>query len=228
MQHTAPLTGLYALIYPKGDIMEKRNITITMTGVAAMLHNELPLFVPARPEKKRGQSYEDHEEAVWKFKAVTMDELPATGTAKQQEALQLAIKGDWVRRTLIDSQRRSAIPIKPPNARSKTETMMNFFGTGIIFDEKYPIVGKNGEHLLVKDTVPHRSMVRPTGKGRVLCLRPMILTPWTVTVVATVIDETVKVSMLQEALSHCGIFFGFGDWRPQNKGAFGRYTVDVK
>lgn len=66
--------------------------------------------------------------------------------------------------------------------------------------------------------------VNPMTKGRMMVSRPR-MNVWGCKFVITLNDDSVDPITIKEVLEHAGKYVGIGDWRPQTKGTFGKYTV---
>ncbi len=196
--------------------MAARTIEVTLKGVTPLLHNRDDIMFGHEDLKKTKQeSYEEHEIRIWKDKAhVNKDG-------------QLIFPDTWIRKMLISSQGLTANPIKPPNASRKTMTMKPYFVSGILVDSTI-ICNKKGKPVVLKDLEPMYKMVSPQGKGKVLCIRPMIPAEWQVTVSITLTVEMVRDEHILESLAWAGTFNGAGDWRPQKGGNYGIFDVYYK
>jgi hypothetical protein len=72
--------------------------------------------------------------------------------------------------------------------------------------------------------VDSRSVVNPSTKGRIMCHRPRLdnwRTSFTLDIDTTVFDPR----LIRQVVDDAGKKVGIGDYRPQRKGPFGKFTV---
>ena len=55
---------------------------------------------------------------------------------------------------------------------------------------------------------------------------PTIVPPWCSTLIYQVVDETITEPIFERVIRQAGMFNGFGVFRPQSGGWYGRFTVD--
>lgn len=68
------------------------------------------------------------------------------------------------------------------------------------------------------------SAVNPMTKGRMMVSRPKF-DNWGCKFEVILNDEGVDGITIKEILEHAGKYVGVGDWRPEKKGMFGKFTV---
>ena len=78
------------------------------------------------------------------------------------------------------------------------------------------------------DVVDRRSVVNKLTKARVICTRPMWLTPWDVEFVLEVHNDTVTQETIKSILEYGGNFVGVGSYRPEHAGEYGRFNVTME
>ena len=190
-------------------------VPVHFTGVSALLQNrDDVLILDSSLKKEKSESWEEHEMRIWKNKAHynTKGEVICPNT--------------WIRKALIASQNQNANPIRPANSRKATDTLRTYFVAGIMVDDA--VMTLKNKPVTEKDLTPFKKMVSPQGKGKVLCIRPMIPAGWEVKTEIMILDDMIRPEQIYECLSWAGRFNGFGDWRPQKGGVFGIYDVDKK
>lgn len=80
-------------------------------------------------------------------------------------------------------------------------------------------------HSKQKWTTDRRPVVIPSTKGRVIRNRAR-LDEWKLQFTLRILDGgEVKPDTLHEVLSHAGKYIGIGDYRPEKRGMFGRFSV---
>ena len=189
-------------------------MNIVIKGLTPLLMNRDSIMFDdsVEPRNTKTETYPQFEERIWRQKAHTNDEgviiFPAI----------------WLRKALIASQGLNANPIKPPNARRASATLKQNFVSGIMIMDNYPIIGTKGKPITIDDLVPHKCMVSPQ-KGKVLCIRPQILLPWSVDIVLEISDLAISEQNVLECLRWVGRYNGVGDWRPQKGGMFGGFEI---
>lgn len=184
---------------------------IRLDGVTPLLINKDDiLYLHPELVKTKDESYIEHEERIWRDKAHVngKDEIIFPDT--------------WIRKMLIASQASAAYPIKPPGARGARATMKPYFTSGILVDNS---VISNGKPITKKRLVAFPKMVSPQGKGKVLCIRPMVQLPWEVKIEITVTVDMIRPEHIVESLAWAGKYNGAGDWRPQKGGMYGTFNV---
>lgn len=78
---------------------------------------------------------------------------------------------------------------------------------------------------LIGSYKPYRiAAVNPTTKGRMMTERPRF-DSWNCEFTIILNDESLDPSIINEILTHAGIYVGVGDWRPDKKGTFGKYMI---
>ena len=188
---------------------------VTINGLTPLLMNRDSIMFDGsvEPRNTKTETYPEYEERIWRDKAHTNKEgvviFPAV----------------WLRKALIASQGLNANPIKPPNARRASATLKQNFVSGIMIMDNYPIIGAKGKPITVEDLVPYKCMVSPQ-KGKVLCIRPQILLPWSVNVLLEISDSVISEKNVLECLKWAGRYNGVGDWRPQKGGMFGGFEIE--
>lgn len=66
--------------------------------------------------------------------------------------------------------------------------------------------------------------VNPMTKGRMMTSRPR-MEKWGCEFSIILNDDSIDEITIKEILEYAGKYVGIGDWRPQTKGVFGKYTV---
>jgi hypothetical protein len=198
--------------------MDIRHITIDVKGVSPLLQNRKSLMLDRvkRPElnKQRGENYTDLENRTWKLKAHINDQN------------HVYCPGEWFKRTIMATQKRGKYPLQPPGSRSKNQTMLPYFISGLFIEDSEILINKNP--ITEKDLLPFESVVTPPGQGSVICIRPMIKDPWYLNVNITIIDDAISEKCVFDVMNWCGLYMGIGDFRPQNGGNFGRFEITNK
>jgi hypothetical protein len=75
-------------------------------------------------------------------------------------------------------------------------------------------------------SVDSRAVVNPSTKGRRLCYRPKFF-DWSLTFELSVDTSMIGAKLVRLIIDDAGKRIGLGDFRPQRKGPFGRYRVDL-
>jgi hypothetical protein len=198
--------------------MAVREMAVKVRGVSPLLMNrdDLRMLDPEKYSKRRGEEYIDMEERIWRDKA----HFESTGGDNPKAVL----RDVWVKRSLLASQKQSGCPIAPPGSRKKTDSLRNYFVSGVLIHDSHIIL--DGKPVTKKDLVPFKAMVRPqkTG-GKICCIRPMIPTGWTATIKIIITDEAIKNEDIIKCLEWVGVYNGIGDWRVERGGQFGRFEV---
>ena len=101
--------------------------------------------------------------------------------------------------------------------------MKTYFISAILVDNSN--ITFNGKPITVDDLVPFKKMVSPQGKGKVLCIRPMIKIGWEIKTDIIACDDMIRQEHIYESLEWAGSFNGIGDWRAQKGGLFGRFEI---
>jgi len=195
--------------------MDPKSCTMMLVGVTPLLMNrgdfQLEDDYKTKYTKQRGETYLEFEERIWREKV---------HSNSKGEVVAIA---EWFKQSLVNSQRQSNHPIKSPGGRKATDTMKPFFISGVLFEDSLVM---NGKGPFTKDTVlPYKAMCKiPSTGGSVPVIRPM-MDKWSVTVSYTILDQAISEAMVRECLEWVGLYSGIGDYRPQNGGTFGRFTV---
>lgn len=66
--------------------------------------------------------------------------------------------------------------------------------------------------------------VNPSTGGRMIIDRPR-MHKWEVSFIINVLDDGIPLEVLKDILDYGGKYVGIGDWRPDNKGKFGKFIV---
>jgi hypothetical protein len=187
-------------------------VPLHIIGVTPLLQNRDDLNITDPSAKKtKNESYEEHEERVWRQKAhYNVDK-------------QVIFPNTWIRKSLIASQGRNGNPIKPANSRKASDTLLRHFISGVMVDDS--VIRLNGKPITEKELVSFKKMVSPQGKGKVLCIRPMIPIGWELDIEILIIDEMIRSEHVIQSLEWAGKFNGVGDWRPQKGGVYGMFEV---
>ena len=196
--------------------MKQQKITLKVKGVSPMLFNRKSIMLEEGEEfqKQRGENGMNVEERIWREKAHVDDQD------------QVVIPSEWVKRSLVGSQKRNAYPIKPVGATRKDASMLTYFNSGVFFNDT--VVTLKGKPVTKQTLTPHKSIVTiPKTGGSVPCMRPMVEAGWEAEIEGVICDEYVTPENLQEALEWVGFYSGWGDWRPQSGGQFGRFEAKV-
>jgi hypothetical protein len=189
------------------------DLPIRIVGRTPLLENRDDILI-INPEfkKTKSESYEEHEERVWRYKA------------HLNEKQQVIAPDTWFRKVLVCSQNQNANPIRPPSSRKSTDTLRQYFVAGIMLPATN-VINLNGKPATINDLIPHKKMVSPQGKGKVLCIRPMLPVGWTCDIQISIVDSSIREENVIECLTWGGLFSGIGDWRMQKGGVFGSFTV---
>lgn len=197
-----------------------RDMAIKIQGVSPLLMNrdDLRMIDPEKYSKKRSEEYIDMEERIWRDKA-------HFEIGSVVENPKVVVRDIWIKKSLLASQKQSGCPIAPPGSRKKTDTLRNYFISGVLINDSI-IFDKNKNVVTKNDLIPFKSMVRPqkTG-GKVCCIRPMIETGWHCTINIIIADVAIKEENIIQCLEWAGTYNGIGDWRVERGGQFGRFQV---
>lgn len=187
-------------------------IKVHLRGVTPLLQNRDDVLVlDPSLGKNKNESYEERENRIWAKKAHFNDKG------------QVIFPNTWMRKSLIASQGMNASPIRPANSRKATDTMKPYFISAILVDDS--LITLNGVPVVEGTLVPFKKMVSPQGKGKVLCIRPMIPAGWEVETEIITCDSMIRPEHIYDSLEWAGQFNGAGDWRAQKGGLFGRFEV---
>ena len=197
-----------------------REMDVKIQGVSPLLMNrdDLKMWDPEKYSKQRGEEYLEMEERVWRdkahFEAFSKEDNP-----------KVVVRDIWIKKCLIASQKQSGCPILPPGSKKRTDTLRNYFVSGVLINDSV-VYDKNKKIVTKKDLQPFKAMVRPqkTG-GKVCCIRPMIETGWNCKVHILIADAAIKENDIIQCLTWAGTYNGIGDWRVERGGQFGRFTV---
>jgi len=189
-------------------------ILIHLRGITPLLMNrdDIVILDPAM-KKQKNEDYIEHQERVWKRKA----------HYNPDNSGNIIIPDTWIRKSLIASQGLNANPIRPPNSKKARDTMKTYFVSAILVDNSN--IFYENKLLTENDLIPFKKMVSPQGKGKVLCIRPMIKAGWEIKTEILACDDMIRQEHLYEALEWAGSFNGMGDWRAQKGGLFGRFEI---
>ena len=179
-------------------------------GISPLLFNR---FFDDEFKKERGESDYEFQERIWKEKAHTNSEghliIPSV---------------NWTK-ALTDSSKKSGI--KAIGATKKNDNLSLLFKC-TLFIEDFIVENIDGSIATKNDLKKFNSSVCVGGQKskRILNCRPMI-EQWQGTLIYEIIDPSGKLrkNIIDESLIFCGLFNGIGEWRPQNGGKFGRFTI---
>lgn len=196
--------------------MEPKNCLIDLIGITPLLMNrgdfQLEPEYKTKYSKQRGETYLDFEERIWKDKV------------HSNSKGEIIAPAEWLKQALVHSQKQSNHPIKSPGARKATDTMRPFFISGILFEDS-PVM--NGKGVFTQENLlPYKAMCKiPSTGGSVPVIRPM-MNKWSMRISYAILDQAINEAMIKECLEWIGLYSGIGDYRPQNGGTFGRFSVN--
>lgn len=227
---------------------------LKITGESALLMNRDSLMYDGSvAPKTRTETYVEYEEKIWKKKAhvkngqvvfqgvwIRKNLIASQGlnavpikppNARRATA---TLKQNLISGIYIEDRFPVMVPFKDKDR--KLVLVKNRCPLMVLAKNKEGVLElkkDKDEKELVPKLVPatednlyqHKCMVSPQGKGKVLCIRPMINMPWEVYIDIKITDESIKEKDVIECLSWAGNYNGVGDWRPQKGGIYGRYNV---
>jgi hypothetical protein len=190
---------------------------IPIKGVSPLLQNRRSILIdqeenPDKFKKNRSETHQEFSERTWLLKA-----------HKNPEGFIFA-PGEWFKETLKASQKRNAFPIAPPNAKRQDSSMYDYFVSGVVFEDSI-IQSFEGDQIKETDLKPFKKVCILQKKSSIVVIRPMI-PEWKLTISGTIVDAAITEKMLLSAFDWIGKFFGFGDFRPQRGGVFGRFILN--
>lgn len=86
---------------------------------------------------------------------------------------------------------------------------------------------------VIPDAIPHKiqkwdvfrtTCVNPNTRGRMIVDRPK-MPEWELDFTIKVMDDGIPDDVLKQIIDYGGNYVGIGDWRPDNKGKFGKFMV---
>lgn len=191
--------------------MNGTEFVVRIEGISPLLYNRksfmLDQMTDTSLEKQKNEDAMQHNMRVYKEKAHLKDDL-------------VIIPSEWIKRSLAGTQKQTANPIKPANARRKTDTILRNIISGCFVDDT-PLNGP----VRKDDLEPFKSMVTiPSTKGTILNTRPMIQ-KWSADITFSIVDEVLDENIIRTLMTWVGVYSGIGEWRPANGGNFGRFMV---
>jgi len=196
--------------------MNIQTVRISIEGLSPLLFNRKSLMLDiktdANLQKVKAEDGLEYENRIFREKA----HVNAEGF--------VVVPQTWIKRSLVETQRQNACPIKPPSAARKNATMKTQLNAGFFCEDC--VVQYKGSGFKKEDLVPYRSICTiPSTGGSIPVVRPMIPAGWTVDIDFQIISPEVTESVLRELMTWVGIFAGIGEWRVSNGGQFGRFKV---
>lgn len=197
--------------------MNLRTISITIKGIRPMLHNNGMMADRLYP---------------WKIKLAAIEKTKASKRTDSQwaeyEELQWLGKLYW-------SEARNCIAMPVDNlhacivAGARKAKQGKNFEAAVFFDDdsafvevKHELTGKTKAQMYADSRYVFRKPV-VIGLAKVISIRPMIPTGWTLTTKISYDDSVIPNSeTVVEAMVQAGSLCGLGDWRPR----FGRFVVE--
>lgn len=200
-------------------------------GVSPILYNRKDLILEDSPlfKKQRGEDYMVVENRIWKEKAHYLKITCNSNDPEERELKNandiIVVPAQWLKMSLVNTQKQSAFPIKPAGARRSNDTMKQFFIAGVLFDENIELMDAKGKNPITrKDLAQHKCVVTVPKGGSIPCVRPMIQS-WSSEIRYTILDKAINKKIIEDCFEYIGIYFGLGDWRPQHGGMFGRFSM---
>ena len=149
-------------------------------------------------------------EPIEAFEKKTKEEQAELAAYRDPDTKMLYVPGEAVQRALI-----SAAVFSKGKGRA---TLQKTAAACLIISPARLSLG-------VKDyVIDSRSVVIPATKGRVIRHRPM-LEEWEITFALQYDDSLLTVKQVQQVVNDAGTRVGLLDFRPEHKGAFGRFVV---
>lgn len=177
-----------------------RRATFTITGASP--YSPSRVYTEGRREK---ESADDHDERVWRTHCYT---------DKHGECF---IPPSALKNCLDTTAQY--LGIKIPGAGQKTWTKK--FEAGVLVIDPM-MLGVN-----IKDAVCEKLFLNADGKrggGKRVWKRYPVFADWTVQATVYVPEMSITRDVFEEHLRQAGQFIGFGRFRPQNRGYYGRWT----
>lgn len=176
--------------------MATKSVTCTIKGTSALLMHKFPLVPPEAIEKK---SPEDQAEyAAYRVPV-------STG-----ERGDLYIPGFAVQRCLVAAATYS-------KGRGRA-TLQKPVAACVMVTPEYCLLGTRDY------TVDARAVVNPSTRGRIVRYRPR-LDDWSIEFQMEYDDTLLNATQLHTVVNDAGKRVGLLDFRPENKGPFGRFIV---
>ena len=214
--------------------------SLVITGATPILYNRRDIILNKGPfySKGRGEGFDTVQERTWRDKAhylkvsIPGEDLEDVeeGTIDRYEKAcagdKVIVPAQWLKMSLINTQKASGNPIKPEGAKRANDTMKQYFVSGISFDDDILLLKSDGKTAVTrKDLVLLKNVVTVPQGGSVACYRPLY-NGWMANLTYTIYDAAITHQMVEDCMRWVGIYFGIGDWRPQHGGSYGRFTVD--
>lgn len=184
---------------------------IKIIGVSPLLYNR---YLSDVFKKQRNETFDEFENRIWKEKA------------HFNENEELIIPSQNWSRCLVDSSKKSGI--RPPDARKKNENLSLLFKS-TFFPNDFKVLKSNGSPATKNDLIQFKTSVCMQGfkSQRVPSIRPCI-EQWCGILEFEILDPAnrLRTELVKESLLFAGAFNGIGEWRVQNGGKFGRFTIN--
>lgn len=180
--------------------------TVTIRGFSPMTYSR-----PHQEPKLDGEQPDAYDKRTWKSKAhVNKDGFVVIPSVAMRRALSATAK---------------YLKEKIPGQKNATWTAK--FESGISIVEDIVTDVREGD-LIPHDVYVNADGIRGSGR-RVWRRFPQVNPGWTATFDIVIVDPIITKDILAKMIEAAGIFNGIGQYRPQNGGENGRFTVvDIK
>lgn len=185
--------------------MKMQTVTFKLVGVS-----QLSFSHPVPGKKKADESHDEYEKRTWR------ERLPVNAEGNAY------ITPMAVKICLEDVARYVSESIKGKGKATYTK----HFKSGIMVMEPMIL-----DPLTTRENVDSETLFVPSdgkrgGGSRVYKTFPLVAEGWKVTGTLTIIDPILQPEKVKEYLDLAGILIGFGRFRAQNGGYYGRFNVD--
>ncbi len=179
-----------------------KRAVITIIGTAPMTQSQSIQHLPPIS----GEGPDAFDQRLWRSKAHVIDGI-------------VHIKGFALQSAIIDGAKhgKEKIPGKGNSTWGKK------FESAIMIDGDVSL-GIREEDLIERPVYVNADGVRGSGK-RVWRRFPEIQKGWTATATVFVLDDEITREVFERAVRRAGIFVGLGQFRPQNRGTNGRFSL---
>lgn len=188
-----------------------RTVTVKITGVAPLQFGRYHAS-----EKLDKETADDAEQRTWKEKA-----------HYDEKTRQLFLPPMALKNAISATAKVLALPIP---GRGKSLYTKHFL-SGIICVDPAMLTDESGKPILLdhckKVAVFGNSKGLRGGDGpRVQKFFPTISPPWKTDLVYQITDDTITEPVFEKVVRESGLFNGFGVFRPQSGGFYGRFVVN--
>jgi hypothetical protein len=179
-----------------------KKITMVIEGKSPMTQSQNIGHYSKLP----GESVDAFDERLWRQKAHAIDGV-------------VHVKGFALQSAIIDGAKhaKEKIPGKGNSTWGKK------FEAGIMVDGDMSL-GVQVEDLIERPVFVHANGIRGSG-SRVTRRFPEISAGWRGEATIYVLDDEITKEVFEKAVQRAGMFIGLGQYRPQNRGTNGRFSL---